>query len=106
MAGSGLITSSQQMARFLEALFNGEIFEKPETLQTMLSVGHHVGAQEYRLGLMASVVNGMTLYSHLGFWGSAAYYSPETQTSAAGFVDDRDSRETLIRVIEGLLTQR
>ncbi|MCR4080428.1 serine hydrolase domain-containing protein [Providencia stuartii] len=104
--GGGLITSSQQMARFLEALFNGEIFEKPETLQTMLSVGHHVGAQEYRLGLMASVVNGMTLYSHLGFWGSAAYYSPETQTSAAGFVDDRDSRETLIRVIEGLLTQR
>lgn len=104
--GGGLITSSRQMARLLEALFNGEIFDNPETLNTMLSVGTHEGAQAYRLGLMASVVNGVTLYSHLGFWGSAAYYAPESKISAAGFVDDRESRETLIQVIETLLTQR
>lgn len=102
--GGGLITSSRQMALFLEALFNGEIFEQSETLEIMLSAGEHQGAQEYRLGIMVNIVNGMTLYSHLGFWGSVAYYSPSTKTSAAGFVDDKQSREVLIEVIEAMLT--
>lgn len=102
--GGGLITSSRQMALFLEALFNGDIFEQPNTLEIMLSAGEHEGAQDYRLGIMVSVVNGMTLYSHLGFWGSVAYYSPSTKTSAAGFVDDKQSREVLIEVIEAMLT--
>ncbi len=68
-------------------------------------MGSHEGAELYRLGIMVNVVNGITLYSHLGFWGSAAYYAPEAKISAAGFVDDRESRETLIRVIESLLSQ-
>ncbi len=55
---------------------------------------------------MANVVNGITLYSHLGFWGSVAYYSPQTKTSAAGFVDNRGSREILITAIESLLSQQ
>ncbi|EKT57110.1 serine hydrolase domain-containing protein [Providencia burhodogranariea] len=102
--GGGLIMSSRQMAQFLEALFNGKVFEHAETLNTMLSAGSHEGGQSYRLGIMASVVNGVTLYSHLGFWGSVAYYAPETKISAAGFVDDKESREKLVQIIEALLT--
>ncbi|WP_353243993.1 serine hydrolase domain-containing protein [Providencia sp.] len=104
--GGGLIMSSKQMAQFLEALFEGQIFASPKTLETMLSVGPHEDAESYRLGIMVSEVNGITLYSHLGFWGSVAYYSPATKTSAAGFVDDKDSRATLISVIETLLTEQ
>lgn len=103
--GGGLVMSSKQMAIFLEALFEGNIFSSPNTLKTMLSMGSHEGAELYRLGIMVNVVNGITLYSHLGFWGSVAYYAPEAKISAAGFVDDRESRETLIRVIESLLSQ-
>lgn len=103
--GGGLVMSSKQMAIFLEALFEGNIFSSPNTLETMLSMGSHEGAELYRLGIMVNVVNGITLYSHLGFWGSVAYYAPEAKISAAGFVDDRESRETLIRVIESLLSQ-
>lgn len=104
--GGGLVMSSKQMAQFFEALFSGKIFTKSETLDTMLSAGSHEGAQGYRQGIMVSEVNGMTLYSHLGFWGSVAYYSPATQTSAAGFVDNRDSRNVLINAIEALLTSK
>ena len=103
--GGGLIMSSKQMALFFEALFNGSIFTSSETLETMLSIGSHEGADEYRLGIMVSVVNGITLYSHLGFWGSVAYYAPEAKISAAGFVDNRESREVLIKTIESLLTR-
>lgn len=103
--GGGLVMSSKQMATFFEALFEGDIFSSPNTLKTMLSIGSHEGAELYRLGIMVNVVNGITLYSHLGFWGSVAYYAPEAKISAAGFVDDRESRETLIRVIESLLSQ-
>ncbi|MBP6121554.1 MULTISPECIES: serine hydrolase domain-containing protein [Providencia] len=102
--GGGLIMSSKQMALFFEALFNGNIFSATETLDTMLSVGSHHGAEAYRLGIMASKINGVTLYSHLGFWGSVAYYAPEAKISVAGFVDNRESRETLIKTIEVLLT--
>ncbi|QLQ97819.1 serine hydrolase domain-containing protein [Providencia alcalifaciens] len=102
--GGGLVMSSKQMAQFFEALFCGKIFDKPDTLKTMLSTGDHEGASHYRLGIMAKEINGMMLYSHLGFWGSVAYYSPATQTSIAGFVDHRDSRNVLIQVVESLLT--
>lgn len=104
--GGGLIMSSKQMALFLAALFEGQIFASPKTLETMLSVGSHEDAESYRLGIMVSEVNGITLYSHLGFWGSVAYYSPETKACAAGFVDDRESRAVLIDVIESLLTKQ
>lgn len=104
--GGGLVMSSKQMAIFLEALFEGNIFSSPNTLETMLSMGSHDGAENYRLGIMVNVVNGITLYSHLGFWGSVAYYAPKAKISAAGFVDDRESRETLIHVIESLLSQQ
>lgn len=104
--GGGLVMSSKQMAVFLEALFGGAIFSSPATLTTMLSTGPHDGAENYRLGIMANVVNGITLYSHLGFWGSVAYYSPQTKTSAAEFVDNRGSREILITAIESLLSQQ
>ncbi|GAB1438860.1 hypothetical protein MASR2M36_16190 [Providencia sp.] len=103
--GGGLVMSSKQMAIFLEALFEGMIFSSPETLKAMLSAGTHQGAESYRLGIMVNVVNGITLYSHLGFWGSVAYYAPEAKISAAGFVDNKVSRETLIAVIESLLSQ-
>ncbi|HGN1707324.1 TPA: serine hydrolase domain-containing protein [Providencia rettgeri] len=103
--GGGLVMSSKQMAVFLEALFEGAIFSSEETLKTMLSMGSHEGAENYRLGIMVSVVNGVTLYSHLGFWGSVAYYAPEGKISAAGFVDDKASREILIAVMESLLSQ-
>lgn len=103
--GGGLVMSSKQMAVFLEALFEGAIFSSEETLKTMLSMGSHEGAENYRLGIMVSVVNGVTLYSHLGFWGSVAYYAPEAKISAAGFVDDKASREILIAVMESLLSQ-
>lgn len=103
--GGGLVMSSKQMAIFLEALFEGNIFSSPHTLETMLSMGSHEGAENYRLGIMVNVINGVTLYSHLGFWGSVAYYAPEAKISAAGFVDDKESREVLIGVIESLLSQ-
>lgn len=104
--GGGLIMSSRQMALFLEALFEHQVFDKQDTLETMLSTGNHQGADKYRLGIMASEVNGVTLYSHLGFWGSVAYYAPETKISAAGFVDDKESRDTLVQVVETLLSRR
>lgn len=100
--GGGLIMSSRQLALFMEALFEGKIFDKPETLTQMLVVGEHQDASDYRFGLFANSIEETHFYSHLGFWGSAVYYSPEKQICVAGFVDNNNYRAQLVDVMKQL----
>lgn len=65
--GGGLVMTTQQLVLFMQSLFEGHIFDNRHTLTEMLSVGHHEGAEKYRLSLFAHNFNGITVYSHLGF---------------------------------------
>lgn len=103
--GGGLVMTTQQLVLFMQSLFEGHIFDNRQTLTEMLSVGQHEGAENYRLGLFANNFNGITVYSHLGFWGSAVYYSPEQQLCIAGFVDQREHRASLVQLIEQLIVE-
>lgn len=81
--GGGLVMSAHDLATFFAALFEGRIFEKPDTLQTMQWKGPHEHSDMYRLGLFAESVDGQTYYWHGGFWGTYVYYSPGTGRAAA-----------------------
>lgn len=101
--GGGLVMSARDLATFFAALFEGRVFDSPDTLREMLSKGPHEGAETHRLGIAASSVAGAECYSHLGFWGTAAYYSPASRIAVAGFATSREARGKLVSVIEQAL---
>jgi len=101
--GGGLVMSVRDLATFFAALFEGRVFDSPETLREMLSLGSHEGAAAYRLGISVETVGDAEVYSHLGFWGTAAFYAPAKGIAVAGFATRREARDTLVSVIRQVL---
>ena len=68
--GQALVTTTEDLARFLNGLFAGELFEQPETLERMLTfvpaadapdkVGYGLGIERYELP------GGVEMIGHLG----------------------------------------
>lgn len=104
--GGGLVMSARDLAVFTSSLFQGHIFNKPQTLGEMLCEGTHRGADGYRLGVAVSLVDRAVCYSHAGFWGTAVYYSPQAELTVAGFTTERNARPALVSLIETLMARR
>ncbi|GAA0878864.1 serine hydrolase domain-containing protein [Algoriphagus jejuensis] len=77
--GGGFLSTTQELVDFFQALFQGKIFENPETLQLMLEpVTYTEKAQmDYQMGMYRVKVNGLDAYCHSGFWGTQVLYIPE-----------------------------
>ena len=84
--GGGLIASMRDTATFFLALMQGEIFERPETLDIMLDAPGHPFPDQYRIGVFPIQHNGYYLFEHGGFWGTHALYVRELNTVVAGVV--------------------
>ncbi|QLG45867.1 serine hydrolase domain-containing protein [Costertonia aggregata] len=79
-SGGGLVSTHQDLATFIKALFNGKLISE-KSLQKMISTEetfeNHL---PYGLGVYESVYNGQTFYGHYGFFGTYIGYCPETKT--------------------------
>lgn len=79
-SGGGLVSTHQDLATFIEALFNGKLISE-KSLQKMTTTEatfeHHL---PYGLGVYESVYNGDTFYGHYGFFGTYIGYCPKTKT--------------------------
>ncbi len=77
--GGGIVTTTQDMVDFFQALFQGKVFKNPKNLELMLEpVNYAPKAQlDYQMGMFKVKVNGMDAYSHSGFWGTQVLYIPE-----------------------------
>lgn len=77
--GGGILSTSQELVNFFQALFQGKIFKKPETLQSMLEpVSYPEKARmDYQMGMFRIQINGMDAYCHSGFWGTQVVFIPE-----------------------------
>ena len=102
--GGGLMMSARDLASFAKDLFEGRVFDKPQTLAEMLLEGPHEGADAYRLGVSVSKVAGTVCYSHAGFWGTVVYYSPQRAMAVAGFTTVRNARPELASIIERVIS--
>jgi D-alanyl-D-alanine carboxypeptidase len=75
--GGGLVSSAEDLARFYRALLRGEVFQRPETLRTMMTVPA-TNAQSpggaYAMGLQRRTISGQECWGHTGFWGTAVYH--------------------------------
>jgi D-alanyl-D-alanine carboxypeptidase len=89
--GGGLVATPQDMARFLFALFEGEVFKRPGTLDVMLSREGLPADSPYRLGIFEYDAGGLKAYGHAGFWGTAAVYLPQQHRAYALAVTHRDA---------------
>lgn len=100
--GGGLVMSTRDVARFMAALFEGRIFDRPDTLNTMIRPAEHPGGDHYRLGLMARRDGEAETYWHSGFWGTVAYYAPAQGTAVAAATTNQDGFRALSKFAETL----
>lgn len=98
--GGGLLMSTRDLAVFAAALFEGHIFDRPETLQEMLWKGPHRGAETYRLGIFVKQVGDQQLYWHSGFWGTLVYYNPQTKVAVAGMTTNQKGFSNMLPIVE------
>ncbi|MEM1338205.1 MAG: serine hydrolase domain-containing protein [Bacteroidota bacterium] len=79
-AGGGIVSTTSEMAIFIEALFKMQLFRNEETLKKMIDVSKTSEFDKsYGLGIYKWNLGGKTFYGHGGFYGSILAYSPEHQ---------------------------
>jgi D-alanyl-D-alanine carboxypeptidase len=76
-AGGGIVSTTQEIAIFITALFKGNFFVRKSTLDKMTDISHtkKFGAG-YGLGLIRYEVDNCIFYGHGGFYGSIMLYDP------------------------------
>ena len=85
--GGGLVSTCRDLARFLRALFAGEVFERPETLAAMTTTsagiprtpeaGIEDDPADSALFLFRARIGGREWWGHDGWWGTTAFTCPE-----------------------------
>lgn len=78
-AGGGLVSSTRDMATFIEALLGGKLFKDASTLEQMMDTREAASMPfQYGMGLLSQEVDGKTYYGHSGFWGVFMLRQPES----------------------------
>lgn len=91
-AGGGLVSSTSDLARFLDALFHGEIFSHNATLKTMQEwIPTGVSGVWYGLGLYRVELdrNAGQLVGHDGYGNVWMYYWPEKDITFTGTLNQQ-----------------
>ena len=74
--GGGLVSTADDLARFYEALFGGEVFDDPATLERMTTVNPVSGRDRAGLGIYRVEAAGVTCFEQGGFYGTVAFHCP------------------------------
>ena len=89
--GGGLLSTTADLSRFFHCLFNHKVFRHKSTLDTMLTPVRYNTKQalDYRMGIWRIEINGMTAYTHSGFWGTQVVHIPAINTTVAANYSQR-----------------
>lgn len=98
--GGGLLMSARDLAIAFAAIFEGRVFERPETLREMLWQGPHRGGEGYRLGVFVKRIGAREFYWHSGFWGTHVFYAPDSRVVVAGMTTNQDDYRRLFALVE------
>ncbi|MEO0734749.1 MAG: serine hydrolase domain-containing protein, partial [Bacteroidota bacterium] len=85
--GGGLVSTTPEVATFVQALFTGRVFTEPTTLAAFLDGPHEPlatdgpGYMDYRSGHHALSVYGRPALTHSGFWGTKYLYLPDVRAT-------------------------
>lgn len=82
--GGGLLSTGKDLTRFFRALLAGRVFDRPGTLEMMLTVPDLPDpTRQYGLGIQRNTVEGIEMWGHRGAWGSACFHAPEIDMTFA-----------------------
>ena len=96
--GGGIAAPLEELAGFLEALLQGKVFERRETLDTML-VARSPELGGYGLGIYANTQAGQVGYGHSGFWGTVALHFPKDNLTVAVAVTEQSQYGAIFGVV-------
>lgn len=100
--GGGIVAPVAELGQFLQALFDGKVFDRATTLDSML-VARSPDFGGYGYGIFRRPVAGETGLGHAGFWGTAAYYFPESKVTIAIAVTEQTEFAVINPTIELVL---
>jgi D-alanyl-D-alanine carboxypeptidase len=110
--GGGLVSTVEDLARFMRALMTGGVFARPETLDLMLAPVEGTRARSDagpgelppgadRMGVWSVGVAGLPSWRHSGFWGTLATYVPDLDLTVALTVNQNGGRAAMERLAAG-----
>ncbi|RMB60986.1 class C beta-lactamase-related serine hydrolase [Dokdonia sinensis] len=103
--GGGLASTTRDLGIFLQALFNGKIYENEDSLGVMLLEKeydpHGKPLPEARLGFgsIQGKQSGIVAYTHSGFWGTLFMHFPKYNCSIAINDTNDGNNEALQKVV-------
>jgi CubicO group peptidase (beta-lactamase class C family) len=95
--GGGLVSTSEDLHRFLRGVFEGGLLS--EASVAAMRTYHEAqkeAAQEYGLGIMRFVSRPMVLEGHGGFGGAFMFYDPNAHIYIVGTTNQAESESTLM----------
>ena len=112
--GGGIAATMADMARFMRALFAGEVFRDRATLDEMLrspegvrpAAGADAGSLEpgaYRMGIWLAEHSGVSLYRHTGFWGTSASSVPSLDLVVTATANQHQAKAVMDDVVSGAI---
>ena len=110
--GGGIAATTKDVALFTQLLFNGKLFDNPETKELLYHTVATADGKDnaYYMGIARTELGPYTCYGHGGFWGTTTQYFPEFNASVCIFLMERDEwakyQEILHRVAEVLDTNK
>jgi D-alanyl-D-alanine carboxypeptidase len=104
--GGGLLSTVSDLSRFYYSLFHNQVFTHHSTLDTLLSTVSYASAPalDYRMGIWKIDINGMTAFTHTGFYGTQVIFIPEMNTTIAVNYSQAWKEKGVAPVISKILT--
>lgn len=88
--GGGIVSTVEDLNKFMNGLFNGKVFDKKSTLDLMLEKPKYDEGydtqkdrryKDYRQGLWKVMINNEDVYMHSGIWGTHLLHQPKSNTT-------------------------
>ena len=102
-AGGGVVTTADDLDRFLRGVATGKVFRKNATRDEMLrgvpTPNRHGFSGGYGLGIRSMETDYGPMWGHMGAWGSVMLYFPKYDVSITGTVSrlfDNDRMKSLV----------
>jgi D-alanyl-D-alanine carboxypeptidase len=86
-SAGGHVSTAGDLGRLMRGLFEGKLFARPETADSMLDGVPADERGSYGLGVQVRELEGVRLLGHAGFWGSFMYYLPVQRATITGTVN-------------------
>jgi len=84
---AGLVSTTEDLSAFYRALLRGEVFDRPETLATMLEIPASNADVRAGMGIFRHDVAGTTCWGHAGMWGTFVVTCPQIDVTIAASID-------------------